>query len=586
MALLRRTTGIQHHQNPGKGEQRAADQYGFSCEPARNQTAQPEAPSDESAAIEIQDRPLYQQVEPEHYDQNDLTSPQLPGCRQRGAIPTAAMPLREAGSMPRSTGPRAHGPAARQAVPRTGARRSCKELLTARRSTSRRFRLDQSQVPTMTTQDWQQMTNSIVHGGTAHGMSVRPGGDEAGEEDLQVSAQQLHAVHAAGRRARRRWQQAGRNGRSEDGLPVLPDRPRYALRLGSASGDIIGYGVNEQTGQPVQNGAIHLNQQNIHGIMTHFSNPEKFVNEGLRMQQVANETAKTKASEAIRALRPSTRRYLHDVTSRATTPATNCARKPAEAPRGSRCRPSASRSGSRRISSDLPDQGDAEREASCESSGERQADRQRSRARAVDQIIGEVRPYVRSDRHLPRSATGSSRSMDCGPAARPRSAQLARYPTGRRIRLQRSMHSTLAVIWRWNHICRCRRSSPGTGGRLSGNTECPRAGSGDAQGLPVAPRAGAPGAPAGRTPNWDISSSIDALPQPPQPKEEYILRCWPRDRGRRRGARPPNHRCRCLGWQPDSLPDPPSQGPELGESDCRAVGAGLAGDHSPRRTAI
>ena len=65
--------------------------------------------------------------------------------------------------------------------------------------------------------------------------------------------------------------------------------------LDPASGDIIGYGVNEQTGQPVANGAIHLNQQNIHGIMTHFADPNKFVDEGVRMQELANSTAHTGA---------------------------------------------------------------------------------------------------------------------------------------------------------------------------------------------------------------------------------------------------------------------------------------------------
>jgi hypothetical protein len=60
-----------------------------------------------------------------------------------------------------------------------------------------------------------------------------------------------------------------------------------------AKGNIIGYGVNEKTGQPVQNGAINLNQQNLHGILTHFADPNRFVDEGLRMQQMANETEVT-----------------------------------------------------------------------------------------------------------------------------------------------------------------------------------------------------------------------------------------------------------------------------------------------------
>ena len=61
------------------------------------------------------------------------------------------------------------------------------------------------------------------------------------------------------------------------------------------NGDILGYGVNEKTGEPVQNGLVHLNAQNLAGIISHFGDPKAFVDEGLRMQKQADETAQAKA---------------------------------------------------------------------------------------------------------------------------------------------------------------------------------------------------------------------------------------------------------------------------------------------------
>jgi hypothetical protein len=149
---------------------------------------------------------------------------------------------------------------------------------------------DQSQVPTMSTQDWQQMKNGIVRVATAHGAA---GGQAEMMADEEVSKyqhgnfmqymQQAAALDAAGNKQ-------GAMTSLKTAYQFFPTGHDMHFGL-AANGDIIGYGVNEKTGEPVQNGAIHLNQQALHGIMTHFQNPENFVSEGVRMQMLADEHA-------------------------------------------------------------------------------------------------------------------------------------------------------------------------------------------------------------------------------------------------------------------------------------------------------
>ncbi len=152
------------------------------------------------------------------------------------------------------------------------------------------LQVDQSQVPTFTTEHWQQMRNGIEHHAVANGMS-------GGEADVLANdtvtkfqhqnfleyMQRAAAADAAGNKQ-------GAMAFLKAGYQFFPTGHDMHFGLDPNSGDIIGYGVNEKTGQPVQNGAVRMNQQGMHAVMTHFADPNKFVDEGLRMQQMANET--------------------------------------------------------------------------------------------------------------------------------------------------------------------------------------------------------------------------------------------------------------------------------------------------------
>jgi hypothetical protein len=213
------------------------------------------------------------------YDEN-IRGPQLPGDIASAANTGKAAASAGAGGAPDGQPPAPHtaqqGPAAPEQVDFS------------------KVKADQSQVPTMSTQDWAMMHDSIRHVAVANGMS---GGQAeiAAEEEVSKYQhsnflqymQQAQALDAAGNKE-------GAMAALKTGYQFFPTGHDMHFGLGP-NGDILGYGVNEKTGQPVQNGLIHLNAQNLAGIISHFTDPKAFVEEGLRMQHQANEDAKTPA---------------------------------------------------------------------------------------------------------------------------------------------------------------------------------------------------------------------------------------------------------------------------------------------------
>ena len=147
--------------------------------------------------------------------------------------------------------------------------------------------VDHSQIPSTTTEDWHKLEAATALNYAAHGVgdaSRRANADITGmqHDNFMDYMRQGIALDAAGNKQ-------GAMAAYKTAYQYFPTG--HDMHFGMApDGNIIGYGVNEKTGEPVQNGVIKLDQQGVHGIITHFANPENFVNEGLRMQQMANET--------------------------------------------------------------------------------------------------------------------------------------------------------------------------------------------------------------------------------------------------------------------------------------------------------
>ncbi len=364
--------------SPGKGASPPQTSMASAATGAQSDYA-PEAPG----KVPESKIPAVQQVEPNSYDQN-IRGPQLPAEIERGRQTVIA--AREAGAGA-GNGPSSYGPA-----PESGAAPGAPAAAGTPHQDAPvdfgKIQVDQSQVPTMSTQDWQMMHDSIRRTAVVHGMSMGQADIEAGNQistyqhqNFMQYMQQAAALDASGNKQ-------GAMAAMKTAYQFFPTGHDMHFGLDPTSHDIIGYGVNEQTGQPVPNGAIHLNQQNIHGIITHFSNPENFVNEGIRMQQVANETAKTKGEIGLMGERG---RYLHDV---------NPTRLAGYELRAQAADARANHPTDPRIDklvlgafNGLPDQGGAERAASLRiQQAERQAGRQLSEPER-SAVIGEVRHF-------------------------------------------------------------------------------------------------------------------------------------------------------------------------------------------------
>jgi len=150
--------------------------------------------------------------------------------------------------------------------------------------------VDHSQIPTTTTEDWRKLEAASAYNYAAHGMGAgeamrKANADITGmqHDNFMDYLRQGAALDAAGNKQ-------GAMAAYKTAYQYFPTGHDMHFGVGQ-DGNIVAFGVNEQTGKPVQNGAVKLDQQGIHGIMTHFANPENFVNEGIRMQTLANETA-------------------------------------------------------------------------------------------------------------------------------------------------------------------------------------------------------------------------------------------------------------------------------------------------------
>ena len=153
-----------------------------------------------------------------------------------------------------------------------------------------KVQVDHSQIPSTTTDDWKKLEAASALHYAAHGLSA---GDAMRKANADITGMQHDnfmdylrqgaALDAAGNKQ-------GAMAAYKTAYQYFPTGHDMHFGVGP-DGNIIAFGVNEQTGQPVQNGAVRLDQQSVHGIMTHFANPENFVNEGIRMQTLANETA-------------------------------------------------------------------------------------------------------------------------------------------------------------------------------------------------------------------------------------------------------------------------------------------------------
>lgn len=149
--------------------------------------------------------------------------------------------------------------------------------------------VDHSQIPTTTTDDWKRLEAASALHYAAHGMSSgeamrKANADVTGmqHDNFMDYLRQGAALDAAGNKQ-------GAMAAYKTAYQYFPTGHDMHFGVGP-DGNIVAFGVNEQTGQPVQNGAVKLDQQSVHGIITHFANPENFVNEGIRMQTLANET--------------------------------------------------------------------------------------------------------------------------------------------------------------------------------------------------------------------------------------------------------------------------------------------------------
>ena len=147
--------------------------------------------------------------------------------------------------------------------------------------------VDHSQIPSTSADDWKKLEAATAMHYAAHGVGDamrKANADVTGmqHDNFMDYMRQGAALDAAGNKQ-------GALAAYKTAYNYFPTGHDMHLGVGP-DGTIIAFGVNEKTGEPVQNGAIKLDQQTVHGIMTHFANPENFVSEGLRMQTLANET--------------------------------------------------------------------------------------------------------------------------------------------------------------------------------------------------------------------------------------------------------------------------------------------------------
>jgi hypothetical protein len=150
--------------------------------------------------------------------------------------------------------------------------------------------LDHTDIPNTSTDEWNGLKRTAALQLVAKGVPVSEAKIQVDNQISQYQHQnfmqyvtQAAALDAAGNKK-------GAMAAMRTAYQYFPTGHDMHFGLGQ-DGTIVGYGVNEKTGQPIQNGAVRLDQQAIHGILTHFQNPENFVNEGLRMQEAANQTA-------------------------------------------------------------------------------------------------------------------------------------------------------------------------------------------------------------------------------------------------------------------------------------------------------
>jgi hypothetical protein len=264
--------------------------------PVPNRGAQPNYTPAAPGKVPDAQKPDTQQVESGGYDQNVPDPNALPGEIGRGRDVARAAHAAGAGSAPDGQQP---APATAGAQPQQGPQQGPANPQATDTVDFSKVKADQSQVPTVTTEQWQQMKNGIVNMAVAHGKS-------GGEAEMAANEEVSKYQHGNFMQYMQQAQALNEAGNKQAAMAALKTGYQFFetghdmhFGLDPATNDIIGYGINEKTGQPVQNGSVRLNSQGLAGIISHFADPKNFVEEGLRMQEQANKDAETKSKVGL-----------------------------------------------------------------------------------------------------------------------------------------------------------------------------------------------------------------------------------------------------------------------------------------------
>jgi hypothetical protein len=152
--------------------------------------------------------------------------------------------------------------------------------------------MDHQDIPNTSSQEWDQMKNSIIHSATAHGI---PMGQAAMMADDQVSKfqhenfiqymQQGIALDRAGNKQ-------GAMAALKTAYNYMPTGHGMHFGLDPKTGDIIGVGFDEDHGKPV-GVPVRLDQTNLNHLLSTYSDPKEFQKQTVEMMEQKRKNAGT-----------------------------------------------------------------------------------------------------------------------------------------------------------------------------------------------------------------------------------------------------------------------------------------------------
>jgi len=152
--------------------------------------------------------------------------------------------------------------------------------------------MDHQDIPNTSSQEWDQMKNSIIHSATAHGI---PMGQAAMMADDQVSKFQhenFMQYMAQGIALDRAGNKQGAMAALKTAYNYMPTGHGMHFGLDPKTGDIIGVGFDEDHGKPV-GVPVRLDQTNLNHLLSTYSDPKEFQKQTVEMMEQKRKNAGT-----------------------------------------------------------------------------------------------------------------------------------------------------------------------------------------------------------------------------------------------------------------------------------------------------